>query len=264
MSLYNDTFFQGGWNPEGQPSYVPPASEPYNRPESRATHVSHVTNLDADQTFQAPERPDILGQDVLDAIQSMRSQMNAHFDWLDTAVHELYNRTDHLHNHFGAQMATRTGLDQVRGDIHLVRQYVQDTYRDTQALIGAIPLAQPVVPQLTGVNRPVPPPPAIQTSTTQASGGIKLAKPDKLDGKDKSKSKAFWVAITQYLRAVYPRATVDKQILFIISYLEGAALDWLQPFQEADIDPRSPVTFLHSLQSFWSEFDKRFGEINRA
>ncbi|KAG8723816.1 hypothetical protein FRC09_001643 [Ceratobasidium sp. 395] len=190
--------------------------------------------------------------------------MNARFDQLDTAVHELYNCTDHLHNHFGAQMATRTNLDQVRGDIHLVRQYVQDTYRDTQALIGAIPPAQPVVPQLTGVNRPIPPPPAIQTSTTQVSGGIKLAKPDKFDGKDKSKSKAFRVATTQYLRAVYPHATLDEQILFMISYLKGAALDWLQHFQEADIDPHSPVEFLHNLQLLWSEFDKQFGEVNRA
>ncbi|KAG8793354.1 hypothetical protein FRC12_002948 [Ceratobasidium sp. 428] len=190
------------------------------------------------------KRPDISGQDVLNAIQSMRSQMNARFDQLDMAIHELYNRTDHLHNHFGAQMAMRAGLD--------------------QALIGAIPPAQLIVPQLTGVNCPTPPPPAIQTSTTRASGGIKLAKPDKFDGKDKSLSKAFRVAITQYLRAVYPHATVDEQILFIISYLEGAALDWLQPFQEADIDPHLPVAFLHNLQSFWSEFDKRFGEINQA
>ncbi|KAG8786730.1 hypothetical protein FRC12_016326 [Ceratobasidium sp. 428] len=257
-SLYGD-HFQGGWAPESQPDLA--------RPESRATHVSHLTGFTGvgpDETFQAPapESPDITGRDVLNAIQSMRANMNSRFNNVDNAIRELYARMEYLQNHYGAQQATMDGLNQLGGHVNTVQRYAHDIHRDTQALLTTAP-AQPVVQQLTGVNRPAPPPP-IQTSTTRTSGGIKLAKPDKFDGKDKSKSKAFRVAITQYLRAVYPHATVDEQILFIISYLEGAALDWLQPFQEADIDPRSPVAFLHNLQSFWSEFDKRFGEVNRA
>ncbi|KAG8729054.1 hypothetical protein FRC12_021290 [Ceratobasidium sp. 428] len=257
-SLYGD-HFQGGWAPESQPDLA--------RPESRATHVSHLTGFTGvgpDETFQAPapESPDITGRDVLNAIQSMRANMNSRFNNVDNAIRELYARMEYLQNHYGAQQATMDGLNQLGGHVNTIQRYTHDIHRDTQALLTTAPV-QPVAQQLTGVNRPAPPPP-IQTSTTRTSGGIKLAKPDKFDGKDKSKSKAFRVAITQYLRAVYPHATVDEQILFIISYLEGAALDWLQPFQEADIDPRSPVAFLHNLQSFWSEFDKRFGEINRA
>ncbi|KAG8792547.1 hypothetical protein FRC12_005698 [Ceratobasidium sp. 428] len=257
-SLYGD-HFQGGWAPEGQPDLA--------RPESRATHVSHLTGFTGvgpGETFHAPapESPDITGRDVLNAIQSMRANMNSCFNNVDNAIRELYARMEYLQNHYGAQQATTDGLNQLGGHVNTIQRYAHDIHRDTQALLTTAP-AHPVVQQLTGVNCPAPPPP-IQTSTTQTSGGIKLAKPDKFDGKDKSKSKAFRVAITQYLRAVYPYATVDEQILFIISYLEGAALDWLQPFQEADIDPRSPVAFLHNLQSFWSEFDKRFGEINWA
>ncbi|KAG8739198.1 hypothetical protein FRC12_016401 [Ceratobasidium sp. 428] len=185
--------------------------------------------------------------------------MNTRFTSIEAEITRLQVRTEYLHTHYGGQQATLDLVNQLAGHVNTVTQYLHSIHWDTQALITAIPAvqpAQPVAPQLTGVNRPAPPPPTIQTSTTRTSGGIKLAKPDKFDGKDKSKSKAFRVAITQYLHAVYPHATVDEQILFIISYLEGAALDWLQPFQEADIDPRSPVAFLHNLQSFWSEFDK--------
>ncbi|KAG8725229.1 hypothetical protein FRC12_003104 [Ceratobasidium sp. 428] len=241
-SMYGGDF-QGGWAPEGQPDHV--------RPDSRASHASHLTGLmdtfgQPDETFRQPAPEEVTGE--------------AEITWLQT-------RTEHLHTHYGGQQATLDSINQLAGHVNTITQYSHSIHRDTQALTTAIPAVQPtqpVVPQLTGVNRPAPPPPTIQTSTTRTSGGIKLAKPDKFDGKDKSKSKAFRVAITQYLRAVYPHATVDEQILFIISYLEGAALDWLQPFQEADIDPRLPVTFLHNLQSFWSVFDKQFGEINWA
>ncbi|KAG8678105.1 hypothetical protein FRC09_020116, partial [Ceratobasidium sp. 395] len=257
-SMYGGDF-QGGWAPEGQPDHV--------RPDSRASHASHLTGFtetfgQPDETFRQPAPEEVTGRDVLNAIQALRAQMNTRFTNIETEITRLQARTEYLHNHYGAQQATMDGLNQLGGHVNTIQRYAHDIHRDTQALLTTAP-TQPVVQQLTGVNRPAPPPP-IQTSTTRASGGIKLAKPDKFDGKDKSKSKAFRVAITQYLRAVYPHATVDEQILFIISYLEGAALDWLQPFQEADIDPRSPVAFLHNLPSFWSEFDKRFGEINRA
>ncbi|KAG8692868.1 hypothetical protein FRC09_010892, partial [Ceratobasidium sp. 395] len=248
-SMYGGDF-QGGWAPESQPDHV--------RPDSRASHASHLTGFtetfgQPDETFRQPAPEEVTGRDVLNAIQALRAQMNTRFTNIETEITRLQARTEYLHTHYGGQQATLNLINQLAGHVNTVTQYSHSIHRDTQALITAIPAvqpAQPVTPQLTGVNRPAPPPPTIQTSTTRTSGGIKLAKLDKFDGKDKSKSKAFRVAITQYLRAVYPHATVDEQILFIISYLEGAALDWLQPFQEADIDPRSPVAFLHNLPSF--------------
>ncbi|QRV84225.1 Retrotransposon gag protein [Ceratobasidium sp. AG-Ba] len=124
-------------------------------------------------------------------------------------------------------------------------------------------------PQLTGTNRQPPPPPVTSipqpirvTQPAAPTIRVKLAKPDKFDGK-KDKSTTFKVAITQYLRATYPGISDEDKIAFIISYLDGKASDWIEPHMEHDV-LRQAVPWLHNVNLFWTEFEKRFGEIDRA
>ncbi|QRV84679.1 Retrotransposon gag protein [Ceratobasidium sp. AG-Ba] len=121
-----------------------------------------------------------------------------------------------------------------------------------------------------GTNRPPPPPPtggvpppaAPPVPTPTSTTRVKLAKPDKFDGK-KDKSTTFKVAITQYLRSTYPGSSDDDKIAFIISYLDGKAAEWVEPHMEHDV-LRQAVPWLHNVNLFWAEFEKRFGEIDRA
>ncbi|QRV73625.1 Transposon Ty3-I Gag-Pol polyprotein [Ceratobasidium sp. AG-Ba] len=115
--------------------------------------------------------------------------------------------------------------------------------------IQAIPAVQR--PQLTGTNRQPPPPPVRVSSTLQPppvrvtppiapTVRVKLAKPDKFDG-----------------------TSDDDKIAFIISYLDGKASEWIESHMEHDI-LRQAVPWLHDVNLFWTEFEKRFGEIDQA
>ncbi|QRW03988.1 Retrotransposon gag protein [Ceratobasidium sp. AG-Ba] len=105
---------------------------------------------------------------------------------------------------------------------------------------------------------PQPPAPPAQTSTQR----IKLAKPEKFDGK-KEKSIAFKVSLMQYLRTTYPGTLEEDKIAFILSYLDSKAVEWIEPHIEFDMLHR-PVAWLHDGNLFWAEFEKRFGEIDRS
>jgi hypothetical protein len=52
--------------------------------------------------------------------------------------------------------------------------------------------------------------------------------------------------------------------MFIISYLEGAAHDWLKPYMEQDLQPATPVAGLHNVTQFWTVSDCCFGEVNEV
>jgi hypothetical protein len=52
--------------------------------------------------------------------------------------------------------------------------------------------------------------------------------------------------------------------MFIISYLEGSAHDWLKPYMEQDLEPTTPVAWLHDVAQFWTEFHRRFSEVNKV
>ncbi|QRV96520.1 Retrotransposon gag protein [Ceratobasidium sp. AG-Ba] len=62
---------------------------------------------------------------------------------------------------------------------------------------------------------------------------------------------------------MYPGISDDDKIAFIISYLDGKALEWIKPHMEHDV-LRQAVPWLHNVNLFWAEFEKRFGEIDRA
>ena len=57
--------------------------------------------------------------------------------------------------------------------------------------------------------------------------------------------------------------TVNKQIAFITSCLEGKAHEWLDPFLEQDVILGNPVAWLHDLSQFWTEFNTRWNAQNK-
>ena len=95
-----------------------------------------------------------------------------------------------------------------------------------------------------------------------AGFGIKLAKPNKFDGTKREESSKFETACRMYLRNVYPSATDDQKIAFIISFLEGTAHDWLEPYMESDFSGHI-IPFLHNEALFWDQFKSRYGLVNR-
>ena len=107
------------------------------------------------------------------------------------------------------------------------------------------------------------------TSTTPAAGvaskrAPKLAEPAKFDGSDKNRAVSFRVAVSHYLRVSYPSSTVDEQIAFIISCLEGKAHEWLEPYLEQDIVTGTAVSWLHDLDDFWQQFNARWNVSNKT
>ncbi|QRV91920.1 Retrotransposon gag protein [Ceratobasidium sp. AG-Ba] len=99
----------------------------------------------------------------------------------------------------------------------------------------AIPPQQPTPPPPRQPNPP-PAPPAAPTS----SNGIKLAKPEKFKG-EKGKATAFKIAVNSYLVACAPNV-MDQQKEIM----------------------HGNVAWLRNWTTFWAEFDKRFGETDRA
>ncbi|CAE6458520.1 unnamed protein product [Rhizoctonia solani] len=96
----------------------------------------------------------------------------------------------------------------------------------------------------------------IQTPGSGSSSGItsgskapKLATPDKFDGTNKNKATSFRVAVTHYLQVSYPSLTVDKQIAFIISCLDGKAHEWLEPYLEEDVVSGA----CNRTENFWAK-----------
>jgi Retrotransposon gag protein len=92
----------------------------------------------------------------------------------------------------------------------------------------------------------------------------KLSEPTKFDGSDKNKAVSFRVAVSHYLRVSYPGATVDEQVAYIISCLEGKAHEWLEPYLEQDVVSGSPVSWLHDTKEFWEQFNARWNVSNKT
>ncbi|QRV73567.1 Retrotransposon gag protein [Ceratobasidium sp. AG-Ba] len=244
-------------------SYVPPPPEPSvydpNTMHPLQPHLTGLTDFGhgaGDNTFVqntpvAPVPPETDNPLIL-----LNTLINEFRSWRD----EVNGRMTQIENHMQANSFNMAHFNGLHTDLQTIFDQIQ-----------AIPAVQR--PQLTGTNRQPPPPPVRVTPTPQPppvrvippivpAVRVKLAKPDKFNGK-KDKSTTFKVAITQYLRATYPGTSDDDKIAFIISYLDGKASEWIEPHMKHDILWQA-VPWLHDVNLFWAEFEKRFGEIDRA
>ncbi|QRW00695.1 Retrotransposon gag protein [Ceratobasidium sp. AG-Ba] len=257
-----------GWGPEVDYTYAPPS-----RPDSRALFVSHAThvsdahldaafmhNLDPNATIRPAEAHTLLG-----LFQRMHTEFKNSLDELKTDVTEVRNQLALIRNEIipvGEINQINTRLATLETSVNTVSQYAHDIHRDTQALIAAPnPGPAPQQPAPPPSRQPNPQPPAPTTAST-GSNGVKLAKPEKFKG-EKGKATAFKIAVNSYLVACAPNAMDQQKVLFTISYLDGIALEWIQPYQEQEI-MHGNVTWLRNWTTFWAEFDKRFGETDRA
>ncbi|QRV90354.1 Retrotransposon gag protein [Ceratobasidium sp. AG-Ba] len=257
-----------GWQPEADYTYAPPS-----RPDSRASFVSHAThvsdahldaafmhNLDPNATIRPAEAHTLLG-----LFQRMHTEFKNSLDELKTEVEGIRDQVALVRNEIiplGEINQINTRLASLETNVNTLTRYAHDIHRDTQALIAAPnPVAQPQQPAAPPPRQPNPPPPA-QPAMTASSNGIKLAKPEKFKG-EKGKATAFKIAVNSYLVACAPNATDQQKVLFTISYLDGTALEWIQPYQEQEI-MHGNVAWLRNWTTFWAEFDKRFGETDRA
>ncbi|CEL56026.1 hypothetical protein RSOLAG1IB_02040 [Rhizoctonia solani AG-1 IB] len=66
------------------------------------------------------------------------------------------------------------------------------------------------------------------------------------------------MACTSYLDSKGTGVAKGDQINWVCQYLEGAALEWIQPYQERFFIKKEPVPFLEDTQAFWVEFSKHF------
>ncbi|QRV83052.1 Retrotransposon gag protein [Ceratobasidium sp. AG-Ba] len=242
-------------------SYVPPPPESYvpdppimNPLQPHLTGLTEFGHGAGDNTFVqntpvAPAPPETDNPLIL-----LNTLINEFRSWRD----EINGRMTQIENHMQANSFNMAHFNGLHTDLQTIFNQIQ-----------AIPPTQR--PQLTGTNRQPPPPPVASmpsthstqvTQPTAPTVRVKLAKPDKFDGK-KDKSTTFKVAITQYLRATYPGISDDDKIAFIISYLDGKASEWIEPHMEHDV-LRQAVPWLHNVNLFWAEFEKRFGEIDQA
>ncbi|QRW03188.1 Retrotransposon gag protein [Ceratobasidium sp. AG-Ba] len=241
-------------------SYVPPPPE--FEPSAMHPLQPHLTGLTefghgaGDNTFvqNTPVAP--IPPETDNPLILLNTLINEFRSWRD----EINGRMTQIENHMQANSFNMAHFNGLHTDLQTIFDQIQ-----------AIPAAPQ--PQLTGTNRQPPPPPVRASSASQPppvritppiapTVRVKLAKPDKFDGK-KDKSTTFKVAITQYLRATYPGISDDDKIAFIISYLDGKASEWIEPHMEHDV-LRQAVPWLHNVNLFWAEFEKRFGEIDRA
>ncbi|QRV84431.1 Retrotransposon gag protein [Ceratobasidium sp. AG-Ba] len=255
-------------------SYVPPPPEPSvydpNTMHPLQPHLTGLTDFGhgaGDNTFvqNTPVAP--IPPETDNPLILLNTLINEFRSWRD----EVNGRMTQIENHMQANSFNMAHFNGLHTDLQTIFDQIQ-----------AIPAVQR--PQLTGTNRQPPPPPVRVTPTSQPppvrvtppivpAVRVKLAKPDKFDGK-KDKSTTFKVAITQYLRATYPGTSDDDKIAFIISYLDGKASEWIEPHMEHDI-LRQAVPWLHdalkklkslkqksSVQDYVTEFQSLAAYVN--
>ncbi|KDN43395.1 hypothetical protein RSAG8_06179, partial [Rhizoctonia solani AG-8 WAC10335] len=154
----------------------------------------------------------------------------------------------------------KSEIDRDQHDINLLNTTNTNILMDLTTFQGALNRVITTVATLGGTG-------SAGTSTGAVASAAprkpKLQEPAKFDRTDKNKVVAFRVAITYYLRITYPSASVDEQIAYIQSCLEGKASEWLDPYQEQDVVLGSPVAWLHNVTDFWTKFNSRWNVQNK-
>ncbi|GAB1518693.1 hypothetical protein RhiTH_001757 [Rhizoctonia solani] len=116
---------------------------------------------------------------------------------------------------------------------------------------------------------PPPPPPPAGTSTATnippapitSSSNLKFAKPNKFSGK-KEDALNFIIACQAYIRAKGVNQSHKEKILWVTSYFEGAAEDWVRPYKERKVFRGEAVPLLEDIDTFWAEFTKHYVDTN--
>ncbi|GAB1527326.1 hypothetical protein RhiTH_010501 [Rhizoctonia solani] len=116
---------------------------------------------------------------------------------------------------------------------------------------------------------PPPPPPPAGTATsinppapTSSSSDLKFAKPNKFSGK-KEDALNFIISCQAYIRAKGANCSHEEKILWVTSYFEGAAEDWVRPYKERKVFRGEAVPLLEDIDTFWAEFTKHYVDTNR-
>ncbi|GAB1526866.1 hypothetical protein RhiTH_010039 [Rhizoctonia solani] len=116
---------------------------------------------------------------------------------------------------------------------------------------------------------PPPPPPPAGTSTatnippapTTSSSNLKFAKPNKFSRK-KEDTLNFIIACQAYIRAKGANQSHEEKILWVTSYFEGAAEDWVCPYKERKVFRGETVPLLEDINVFWTKFTKHYVDTN--
>ncbi|GAB1528035.1 hypothetical protein RhiTH_011226 [Rhizoctonia solani] len=122
--------------------------------------------------------------------------------------------------------------------------------------------------QLSSCSTAPPPPPPPGTATTinppptSSNSDLKFAKPNKFSGK-KEDALNFIIACQAYIRAKGANQSHKEKILWVTSYFEGAAEDWVRPYKERKVFRGEAVPLLEDIDTFWAEFTKHYVDTNR-
>ncbi|QRW26797.1 Retrotransposon gag protein [Rhizoctonia solani] len=116
---------------------------------------------------------------------------------------------------------------------------------------------------------PPPPPAGTSTSTstnpppapTSSNSDLKFAKPNKFGGK-KEDALNFIIACQAYIRAKGANRSHEEKILWVTSYFEGAAEDWVRPYKERKVFRGEAVPLLENIDVFWAKFTKHYVDTN--
>ncbi|KAF8756182.1 Retrotransposon gag protein [Rhizoctonia solani] len=122
---------------------------------------------------------------------------------------------------------------------------------------------------LTRSTAPPPPPPPVTATATNpppapisSNSDLKFAKPNKFNGK-KEDALNFIIACQAYIRAKGANRSHEEKILWVTSYFEGAAKDWVRPYKERKVFRGEAVPLLEDVDTFWAEFTKHYVDTNR-
>ncbi|QRW24327.1 Retrotransposon gag protein [Rhizoctonia solani] len=175
----------------------------------------------------------------------------------------------------GAYEAQHDQIALLRAELeeHCDQSQNQHIFYSTQ-IQGAAASIQAVQDQLlhnstTCPTAPPPPPPSGTATSTNppiapASSNLdlKFAKPNKFNGK-KEDALNFIIACQAYIRAKGANRSHEEKILWVTSYFEGAAEDWVRPYKERKVFRGEAVPLLEDIDVFWAEFTKHYVDTNR-
>ncbi|QRW05899.1 Retrotransposon gag protein [Ceratobasidium sp. AG-Ba] len=168
--------------------------------------------------------------------------------------HNLEACLNNLEQNIQGSLFTNDHFNQLRTDLQtiLTQTHVARQQTGTNRQPPAPPAPQPPAPPAPQPSAPPLPQPSAP------SARIKLAKPEKFDGK-KDKSTAFKVSLMQYLRTTYPGSSDEDKIAFILSYLDGKAAEWIEPHA---LKKLKNLRQKRSVQDYVTEFQTLATHVN--